>query len=105
MVFCNSGEITKMTDVTVSSKVSDVTFFPSKDGHGYDIVMTSQELPEIYYVQLSNGKITTLKGNLSTVTQMNYVLSKWFMYVDFFVCLFVYFMLIIIDNIGVKLIF
>ena len=56
-----------MTDVTVSSKVSDVTFFPSKDGHGYDIVMTSQELPEIYYVQLSNGKITTLKGNLFTV--------------------------------------
>ncbi|XP_022317011.2 uncharacterized protein LOC111120524 isoform X1 [Crassostrea virginica] len=58
----DKGEITKMTDVTVSSKVSDVTFFPSKDGHGYDIVMTSQELPEIYYVQLSNGKITTLKG-------------------------------------------
>ena len=56
-----------MTDVTVSSKVSDVTFFPSKDGHGYDIVMTSQELPEIYYVQLSNGKITTLKGNLFKV--------------------------------------
>ena len=58
-----------MTDVTVSSKVSDVTFFPSKDGHGYDIVMTSQELPEIYYVQLSNGKITTLKGNLFKVIQ------------------------------------
>ena len=58
-----------MTDVTVSSKVSDMTFFPSKDGHGYDIVMTSQELPEIYYVQLSNGKITTLKGNLFKVIQ------------------------------------
>lgn len=59
-----SGEITKMTEVTVSSKVSDVTFFPSKDGHDYNIVMTSQELPEIYSVQLNNGKITSLKGNL-----------------------------------------
>lgn len=57
-----SGEITKMTEVTVSSKVSDVTFFPSKDGHGYSIVMTSQELPEIYSVQLNDGKITSLKG-------------------------------------------
>lgn len=57
-----SGEISKMTEVTVSSKVSDVTFFPSKDGHGYNIVMTSQELPEIYSVQLNNGKITSLKG-------------------------------------------
>lgn len=76
--FCNSGEITKMTDVTVSSKVSDVTFFPSKDGHGYDIVMTSQELPEIYYVQLSNGKITTLKGNLFKVIQKKTLLGKWF---------------------------
>ena len=94
--FCNSGEITKMTDVTVSSKVSDVTFFPSKDGHGYDVVMTSQELPEIYCVQLSNGKITTLKGNLFKVIQKKTLLSKWFMYVDFFVHLFVYFMLIFI---------
>lgn len=76
--FCNSGEITKMTDVTVSSKVSDVTFFPSKNGHGYDIVMTSQELPEIYYVQLSNGKITTLKGNLFKVIQKKTLLGKWF---------------------------
>lgn len=67
-----------MTDVTVSSKVSDVTFFPSKDGHGYDIVMTSQELPEIYYVQLSNGKITTLKGNLFKVIQKKTLLGKWF---------------------------
>lgn len=64
-VFCFfSGEITKMTEVTVSSKVSDVTFFPSKDGHGYNIVMTSQELPEIYSVQLNNGKITSLKGTI-----------------------------------------
>lgn len=53
-----------MTEVTVSSKVSDVTFFPSKDGHGYNIVMTSQELPEIYSVQLNNGKITSLKGTV-----------------------------------------
>lgn len=59
-----SGEISKMTEVTVSSKVSDVTFFPSKDGHGYNIVMTSQELPEIYSVQLNNGKITSLKGTV-----------------------------------------
>lgn len=63
-VFFFSGEITKMTEVTVSSKVSDVTFFPSKDGHGYNIVMTSQELPEIYSVQLNSGKITSLKGTI-----------------------------------------
>lgn len=62
LFFFFSGEITKMTEVTVSSKVSDVTFFPSKDGHGYNIVMTSQELPEIYSVQLNSGKITSLKG-------------------------------------------
>ncbi|XP_061192442.1 uncharacterized protein LOC133200693 isoform X1 [Saccostrea echinata] len=56
------GKISKMTEVIVGSKVSDVTFFPSNPGHGYNVVLTSQELPEIYSIQLDNGKITTLKG-------------------------------------------
>ncbi|XP_056019706.1 follistatin-related protein 5-like isoform X2 [Ostrea edulis] len=56
-----NGEITKVTDVMVDSKVSDMTFIPSNHGHGYNMVLTSQELSEVYSVQLDNGKITTLK--------------------------------------------
>ncbi|XP_062591247.1 follistatin-related protein 5-like isoform X3 [Saccostrea cucullata] len=71
------GEISKMTEVIVDSKVSDVTFFPSNQGHGYKVVMTSQELPEIYSIQLDNGKMTTLKDigepqmSLNSFTQVS----------------------------------
>lgn len=33
------GEISKMIEVIVSLKVSDVIFFSFKDGYGYNIVM------------------------------------------------------------------
>ncbi|KAK3091696.1 hypothetical protein FSP39_021930 [Pinctada imbricata] len=56
-----NGNIKKAFDVTVGSSVSDVTFLPSELGSGYDAFLTSAESPEVFSINLSNGKITTIK--------------------------------------------
>ena len=49
-------------ELTVSTNIGDVTFFPSTLSKGYDLVLTSSDNNDIIFVILANGKVEKVKG-------------------------------------------
>ncbi|GAB6019625.1 hypothetical protein CHUAL_001187 [Chamberlinius hualienensis] len=49
-------------DVKTTLNVSDITFYPSKTSHSYDLYASSNNKEDILFVNLANGKVEMITG-------------------------------------------
>lgn len=54
-----------MFDEYTSLHISDVTFFPSERGRGYDLYASSTNKNEVLYINLASGKVEMIEGGHS----------------------------------------
>ncbi|KAK0051156.1 eisosome protein SEG2 [Biomphalaria pfeifferi] len=53
-------------EVTVSARISDVTFVPANSHHGYDLVLTSADDDDVILMNLVTGKVEKITGTQFT---------------------------------------
>ena len=56
------GELKHVFDEYTNLHVSDVTFFPSELGRGYDFYASSANKNDVLYVNLESGKVEMIEG-------------------------------------------
>ena len=59
-----------MFDEYTSLHISDVTFFPSEHGRGYDLYASSSSKNEVLYINLASGKVEMIEGGSTMRRQM-----------------------------------
>ncbi|XP_046379579.2 follistatin-related protein 5-like [Haliotis rufescens] len=62
----DDGNLESEFEVTLSCSISDVAFFSSAVHPGYDVVMTSADDDDIFFLSLTNGKLDKVKGSSLT---------------------------------------
>ncbi|XP_041362870.1 uncharacterized protein LOC121378659 [Gigantopelta aegis] len=61
-IVSEQGSLESAFELTVSTNIGDVTFFPSTTTKGYDLVLTSADNNDIIFLILTNGKVEKVKG-------------------------------------------